>query len=289
MTYVRVQRTAGVKLTRTFYVDETATDSSGTVEVEVRRLDGTLVDSGNATDVGVGVYEYLVPGQPELDILTVDWSPEFLGETVTVRDYVEVVGGFLFGLSEARNMKPKLDETQYPTAMLADKRIEVEVECEQITGRSFVPRFGRSVVDGSGNEALVLPVYDIRKIRSITVADSAGIYTALTVPQLAYVQPSASGVFYRRDGLAWSFGYSNVIVEYEYGLDFPPANVADMAKLRLRSLLNPANSGVPARAMSFTVTDGGVYRLSIPGADRTGIPDVDAVYQRAGHSKVWLA
>jgi hypothetical protein len=41
-----------------------------------------------------------------------------------------------------------------------------------------------------------------------------------------------------------------------------------------------AKTGVPDRAISFQVADGGSYRLAMPGAYSTGIPEIDAVYAR---------
>jgi hypothetical protein len=68
-------------------------------------------------------------------------------------------------------------------------------------------------------------------------------------------------------------------VEYEYGLDFPPENARTAGKLMLRAALNRNTSGIPDRAVSFSTEDGGVYRLSTPSRQRTGIPDVDAVIE----------
>ncbi len=39
-------------------------------------------------------------------------------------------------------------------------------------------------------------------------------------------------------------------------------------------------TGIPTTASSFTVADGGTYRLDLPGAWKTGLPQVDAVYAR---------
>jgi hypothetical protein len=43
--------------------------------------------------------------------------------------------------------------------------------------------------------------------------------------------------------------------------------------------LNLNKSAIPDRASSYTV-DGGIYRLDMPGAFKTGLPEVDAVYAR---------
>ena len=50
--------------------------------------------------------------------------------------------------------------------------------------------------------------------------------------------------------------------------------------VRLRTVLNIPKAGLPDRTTSFTVADGGTYRLDMPGAFKTGIPSVDAAYAR---------
>jgi hypothetical protein len=63
-----------------------------------------------------------------------------------------------------------------------------------------------------------------------------------------------------------------VVVEFEYGLDRPPADLVRQAYVRLRTVLNINKQGVPDRASSFTMTDGGTFRLDMPGAFKTGVP-----------------
>lgn len=279
MSLVRVLRTAQVVLSHTFYVDETATDATGAVTYSVKRLDGTVVASGSASGPApTGVYAVTVPAQSQVDTLTVDWTGLIAGATVTARDIVEVVGGFIFGLAEARAQPPVLDTLKYPTAKLAQKRIGVEQECEEICGQAFVPRFARVsfMLDmNSGvntlNSKLTLPHIGIRTLRAASINGVTQTLAGLTV--------SPSGVL---RGLTWAGVITGtpVILEYEYGMDYPPEDLKDACMLRLRSRLSSGDSGVPQRALSFSVGDGGVYRLSTPSGNRTGIPDVDGVYER---------
>ena len=279
MTYVRVLKTAQVVLSHTFYVDETPTDAIGAVTYSVKRLDGTVVASGNATGPSAQhVYTVTVPAQSQLDMLTVDWTGTVGGAAVTARDFIEVVGGFIFGLAEARAVPPALDATRYPTDKLAQKRIGVEQECETICGQAFVPRFARVAftldADARGTSItskLALPHINVTALRAITVDGAAQSVTGLSVSQ--------SGVL---RGLVWTGTIigSRIIVEYEHGMDYPPEDLKDACMLRLRSRLTQGDSGVPQRALSFSVQDGGVYRLSTPSATKTGIPDVDGVYER---------
>lgn len=273
MTLVRVLRTSQVVLSHTFYVDETATDATGPVTYSVKRLDGTVVASGTATGPApLGTYSVTVPAQSSVDILTLDWTGLISGSTVTARDFVEVVGNYIFGLAEARAMPPALDATRYPTATLARKRISVEQECEAICGQAFVPRFVRAAVQ-VGRSTLTLPDINVRTLRAVTVNGVA--------QSLSGVAVSTAGVV---SGGGWAALNTTpvpvVYAEYEHGWDYPPEDLREACILRLRSRLSMGDTGVPQRALSFSIADGGVYRLSTPSKQKTGIPEVDGVYER---------
>lgn len=278
----RIAKTALGTLAHTFYIDETATDSSTTVTVAVTDATGAAVSSGNATHGATGVYTYVLPAQAALASLTVVWSATIAATAVTETDYAEIAGGFLFTLAEARASDTALSSvTKYPTADIVAARLEVEVECEEICDRAFVPRYRRAVLDGTGSTELVLPDHDIRTIRAASIApETGGTFTALTAAQLAALSVTSDSVLRRADGSYWTEGAANVIVQYEYGLNAPPADLKREALTRLRSRLNKTRTGIPDRAVSYTVDSGGTYRLDMPGAYKTGIPDVDAVYSR---------
>src|SRR5881396_675130 len=290
MALTRMLATSKVNLSHTFRADEALVDADGggAVTGTVKRLDGTDVGAGNATThTGLGTYARDVTRAP-LDTLTLDWSGLFGGSTLTVRDIVEVCGDFLFGLAEVRE-EMGID-SRVSAARLARKRLEVEVECESICGVAWVPRFKRYVLDGSGDGDLVTPVMALRAVRSASVSSSgpAGPFVALTTDQLGGCAALDSGIIARTDD-KWPEGRRNVIVEIEHGLDAPPEDVRSMAMLRLRSIIGRPKSTVPERAVSFTDPLGGVYRLTMPGAKATGIPDVDAAYARSPYrERVWI-
>lgn len=282
MALIRILRTAAVELRHTFYVDETATDATGAVTYSVKRLDGTVVASGNASGPSpTGTYSFLLGGQANVDTLTVDWTGLIASATVTARDIVEIVGGYIFGLAEARAQPPALDTTRFPSARLAQKRIGVENECEEICGQAFVPRFARHAFTVGGINysttrtvrTLTLPHINIRALRAVSVDNVAQSLSGLAV--------TPSGVLTGLSvGIGGTINGANVIVEYEHGLDYPPEDLKEACMLRLRSRLVSGDTGVPQRALSFSVQDGGVYRLSVPSGKKTGIPDVDGVYER---------
>lgn len=268
-------------LSHTFYVGETATAATGTPTYAIVDANGTAVSSGNATIVTTTVTAPLA-GQSALSTLTVTWSATVAGSARSEVDYVEIVGGFFFSTAEGRASDSALSSTaKYTTADIEQRRLEVEVECEEICDRAFVPRYRRLVLDGNDTGDLVLGDFDIRTIRRVAMAPTkSGTFTDLTGTQLTALAPLEDRTLRRTDGNVWTAGNSNIIVEYEYGLNRPPADLVWAAKQRLRTRLTMANSPVPDRAISFQVADGGSYRLSTPDAYKTGIPDVDAVYAR---------
>lgn len=284
MDKTRVLKTAAATLRHVFEVDETPTDSTTQVTVAVTGPTGATVAAGNATAgaVGSGSYSFALAGQPQLTSLTVAWSATIAGAPVVETDVCEIVGGFFFTLREGRASDSSLqDTTKYPTDALKKTRVKVEEECEKICARAFVARYRRVVLDGNVTTDVVLPDPDIRTIRSVTVSQRAGLpFVALTTAELAALVVTKDGQLRRSDGVYWPEGNNNVIIEYEYGLDSPPEELKDAAMIRLRSRLNVNKTQVPDRASSFTAQDGGTYRLDMPGAYKTGIPFVDAVYSR---------
>lgn len=285
----RIQKNAAGTLSHTFLVDETPTDSSTTVTYAVVDAAGAAVSSGNATHGTAGVYSFVLPAQSALKALTVTWSATIALSATTQTTYAEIVGGFFFSLAEGRGSDASLADTAtYPTADLTAARLEVEVECETICDLGFVPRYDRVVLDGSGTDEMLLKhsapyrsVAEVRTVRSVSMADSPdGTFTAFTAGQLADLAVTSDGKLVRTGGDVFTEGRRNVIVEFEYGLENPPRDLVRAALTRLRTQINVNKSGVPDRASSFTMTDGGTFRLDMPGAFKTGVPTVDAAYAR---------
>lgn len=290
----RVAKTAPVTLTHTFVVGETATDPSpATATVTITKADGSaVVTAAAATHGSAGVFTYALAGQSALDRYAVAWTATFSGSAVTETDYLEIVGARYFNLADARASDSTLSDTsKYPLAALEVARLETEAEVEQICDRAFVPSYRRVYLDGSGTSDLLLTdaawaaagrsAADIRTIRSAKMASQyGGTYTALTAGQLAACYVTPDGSLRRTDGGIWTEGPGTVLIEHEYGLDAPPSELVRAMYTRFRVRLNINKNGVPERATSFTIADGGVFRLDLPGAWKTGIPDVDAVYSR---------
>lgn len=264
------------------YVDEfgAAAAPPGTVTIGVTKADGTVVVAAGTATAGSGSSPrtYTLPATATLELLIVTWTTAGL----TFTTLVDVVGSFYFTIAEARAIEPSLgDATKYPDTDLVRVRHEVEDELEYICDVAFVPHYRRMTLDGSGTGDLVLEDNQLRSVRSVRTYSSATSYTSLTSTELADLDLDDDLVIHRPAGFVFDdTRRGNTVVEYEYGYDRPPTDLKRAAIRRLRSRLNLANSGVPDRATSFTVTDGGTYRLDMPDSYKTGIPDVDAVYER---------
>lgn len=267
----RVLRTAKVTLSRTFYLDEEATNATGDVTVTVERLDGTVVQSGTATPGGEGTYTFTFNGSDDLDLLTLTWSATVGGDAIVLdQDAIEIVGGFFVGLSQIRNADPVLrDTTRYPTQDLIEKRMWVEDEFERICGQAFVPRFARDVLSGAGRAPLKLRWPLLRRVRSVSIAG-----TALAVDAVEAFGADPLGLLRRDTG--WPVGQGNVVVEYEHGMDRCPVGISNVAPIRIKSRLLTTKSPLPDRAERIATTEVGLVTLAIAKSDSTGIPEVDA-------------
>lgn len=271
LSWLRVLQTAGVTLTQEVRVDEVLTDSVSPLEVVVTRVaDGAAVESGTSTRASQGTYTYALDGSDDLDLLRVAWTGTVAGEPVTFVTLVEIVGGFIFQTSTARARYRELaDTTKYPASRLAELRTEIEVEFEGICGQAFVPRYGYHSTVGRGTPFLSVPDTLLTAVRSVTVAG-----VTLDPSTVAGLRLTARGDIVRPYGAIWPNDVP-VVVEYEHGRPVCPPPITTAAMLRIRSLINPGASGVPDRAETIVTPEGASFRLSMPGADSTGIPDVD--------------
>jgi len=109
---------------------------------------------------------------------------------------------------------------------------------------------------------------------------STGSVLVFTAGQISAIVIDDDFQIQRNDGGVWDEGRRNVAIEYECGWDMPPAELADAALIRLRTVLQRPRGVVFDRATSFTTEGGQTYRLDMPAAFKTGIPEVDAAYDR---------
>jgi hypothetical protein len=262
--------------------DPVAATGALTVGV-VSRSGAVIIAPGTATAAGTGLGGYQVAVTAALTAKVDRWTATWTdaGNSATQISDHEVCGGFFFSLTEARASDPVLgDTTKYPDKDILAKRALVEAEAEFICDVAFVPRYRRNLYDGSASPDLFLSDSRIRVIRSVQVTVVPGNVVTFTATQLTNVIIDDDFHVQRNDGGIWDEGRRNIAVEYEVGYDAVPTELKDAALLRLRSVLNRRKTSVPDRATSFVTEGGTTYRLDTPDAFATGIPEVDAVYNR---------
>jgi hypothetical protein len=199
----------------------------------------------------------------------VTWTSTSKG---TLTGYLEVVGGFLFSLSEARALAPLDDTTKYPTAALVAMRTTVEEAIELEYGTALVPRYTlepRRMRDGR-----VVTRSPLRALRSLSYT-SAGVTTAYTSQQLAALTLEDWAI---TGAWGWGCRTSQVTVGYEFGLDTPPGRLRQAAVRLARQWL--VSGPVDDRALGAASPDGNFsFGLATPGRGGSvfGLPDLDPI------------
>lgn len=276
MANVRVMRGAPATITTSFPDQHGEPRLVASATVQARRADGSVLFASRPAVVGAdGELDEVSTELSETDTGSLDeLRITFSAGGSTVEAVVDVVGRYYFSIAAAREAQSALrkDVAKYPDETLIHVRQLVEEECELLCGRAFVPRYGRIVLDGTGCENASFTTPDLRVIRSVSVDGTAVDMTGMTYDVT--------------DGIVWPDGYfpagrRNVVVEFEYGMDSPPADLVDATITRLRNRLNRGQTSLDPRMTSMS-NEHGTWSLATPGqrGAMTGLPEVDEVYAR---------
>lgn len=253
----------------------------GTVTLGVTSSDGsTVVAAGTATSgssTSARTYALTAAQTSALDVLTATWK---VGSTTVAETMHDIVGGFYCTTAEIRDREPSTaDGSRDVTSQLVKVRNEVECLIESACGgSSFVPRFstyGRQVVRAA---VLTLPQRWLRAVRWLTVWSSNTSSTSFSAADCAAMPADPAGIVRLPYAVT---GY--VEIGYEHGLDAPPLDLKRAAITAMRAGQHAQRSGIPDRATSMQLPDGGSVTLATPGARKqwhTGIPAVDEVLMR---------
>jgi hypothetical protein len=267
----RILRQTAATVSRTFYADGVATDP-GTVTLTITGADGTVIASGVSTSgsgAAARTYNVTAAQTATLDTWTLAWTSATKG---TLYSTVQVAGGFLFSLAEARTLAPLDDTTKYPTAALVAMRTTVEEAIELEYGTAVVPRYTlepRRMRDG-----MIVTRTPLRALRSLSYT-SAGVTTAYTSQQLAALTLEDWAI---TGAWGWGCRTSQVTVGYEYGLDTPPGRLRQAAIRLARQWL--VSGPVDDRALGAASPDGNFsFGLATPGRGGSvfGLPELDAI------------
>lgn len=240
--------------------------------VRVLRADGTeMVESTAATGGDDGEFSYTLSPEDtvDLDFITAEWTTS-LG---TVRTHAEIVGGFIFALSELAALRDvqQLPEPERTDEKLAAIRTTAEQAFEKAASErlkyrvAYVPRFAYQRRLRADDDFLALGSQPVRALRSATAgADTLDL----------------SGVELEDDGAVGLWPNRNVSVFYEYGYDRPDEDIKRAVLTLAKNWL--IEGPIDDRSTSVATETGGTILLATPGVRGSvfGIPAVDAALPR---------
>lgn len=212
---------------------------------------------------------------------TVTWVTTNHG---TLTTYAEVVGAHLFTIAEAIAFaKGAMATAGLTAAQIAAQRFAVMEDFESITGASFVPRWHRVVLDGSGNCRVFLPQLRILSLIAIEERTrGTQTWTAFTEAQLDDTLIHRTGAIERESLGTFTAGTQNIRVTYSYGWASPPPMIREAAlrAARHQGVYSPVNE----RAISIS-NEQGSTSLWTPGYSGRGsaihpLPEVDRVLRQ---------
>ena len=278
-----LKNTGPTTITWTWGVNGTATDV-GAVTVTITDGNGTAVATDASTTNNTdGTYTYVLAVQPDVTELAFAWTDG----TSTQYGRIPVVGGWLFTEAQARafDLATLGSETTYPDKDIASMRQQITADLETWTRRSWVPKYCRYELPGTGTYTIDLrdaytrladgtqlqtPGAE-RDINKIVTATASG--TTITPSNIKILR----GKLLRTDA-AWTNPTRsdplNVIIEAEYGRE-PHTDGSDrIGMLLLRDRLVASN--ISDRASSFS-DELGNYQFVTPGVRGavSNIPEVN--------------
>lgn len=291
MFYTRLNRSAGpYNLLHTWEIDGVPTDVNAVTVGIVDAAGATVVAAGTATtDNNNGTYSYQLANQTAVKHLTATWTRTDTG--ATMQSVLEVVGGQVFSESDARSFdgSAMASTTAYTDAKIAEERDRITDLLERWTGVSWISRYCRVELRGTGRQDIYLGDgrrrgtlgqqvggqafnTEIVAVQSVTVAGSSVSPSSVEVDRL-------TGRLYLSSGV-WTGSSSgdvlNVVVEYEYGQATVTEGVDRIGLLLLRDRLVLNDADVGRRATSYT-SELGTWRFDTPGrgGNVSSIPEVN--------------
>ncbi len=256
--------------------DLTNLDASPTLAIT--DANGDAVSSGAVSTPETGIYRSVLDGQSELKALKAVWSGTLGGDAVSFTQHYEIVGNLLFTEAEARGARftgqqaPLSDESAYPDSVIARKRAEITNQFEDKTSHSWIRRYGRVEVTGTGSKTLSLFRGFHRDVDGNDVGGKGRIYNIAriisaeidgTAVDLANVKLHDRRLILTDGVWTWSSDPFNIVIEYEYGDD--PVDL-EARENGLRTIVaNLIPSDVPDYSQTISQTNQSVSYIQDQG------------------------
>jgi hypothetical protein len=281
----RILKNTAASITTSWYVDGTATDV-GDVTVGIVDSAGTTVVAAGAatTNNGDGTYTYAIANSLTGSVAewTVTWTDVDSGDDLDTE--VEVVGSHLFTEAQARafDLSALSDASTYSDADIALARDRITDAFESICEISFVPRYAREQLPGTGTPILYVSKPKVSEVLSATIGGTAQTVSDIVVLPGRGLHHTTTDwtAATRADPL-------NCVVAYEHGYTKPPGEITRAALIVLREQV--VASDIPLRALGYSTEIGNV-QLATAGMRGAwfGLPEVDAVLSRfSSHQPVF--
>lgn len=254
-------------LRQVFYSDTTAIDADGDVDVTIYDTAGAELTTATAVHEGAvdsGTYK-LTFTPTQVDRCSVKWIGTFDGTEQTLWSKVDVVGARYFSLARLRDTFPIVEDVDdFPDTALADARIWAEQRAEEIMGKSFVRQAIKQAVRVPSTSWGVRLKAPLRTIRSVK---ASGVTTSYTLTGGEYA-PYLTNLAVDTD----------IDVIYEYGHEEVDEPLSWAVMMLATARATRPYSAISNRAERWQ-PDGasGMWQLAMPGSDRTGLPEVDAI------------
>lgn len=217
MNLTQILRGQDATLTLSVYADGDLSDE-GDPTLTLRHVNGTEVTL-DVTDNGNGTYEATIPA---FDDLGLHFAVLTFGDSLTFNQgAIEIVGNFLFTENQARQFADgKLTEGKFADDEIAAERIRITDWLEARTGVSWVPRYRRVTLRGSGGHWISL--LDASKSQGPSGGEGARAYIqkVLTINGEVVDEADIDIEGWRIYWDAGTFTRSHrpdVTIEYEYG------------------------------------------------------------------------
>lgn len=240
--------------------------------------DDSEVDSGTATKpAGTGIYTVALDAVTAVTKYRIDWTGDLNTSAWTGTTFVEFVGEHLFTVDELRSFRGDdlSNTTNFPTADIVAVRAAITDEFEAIAGVSFVPRYHRETVAGSGGVAQPVEKHRVAAVLQCVIS-------GVTVAASNFESHPILPVVFRTNGRfasSTTLNPRNVDIGYRHGYETVPADIRRAAIIlaRQRLIADLQGHGVPDHASSWTDPSGTfqAFAASSKSGRWYGLPAVD--------------
>lgn len=240
----------------------------GAVTLTITDLGGNTIASAASTTNTSGTYTYSLANQTAVKVFKAVWED---GSGNSRTQWYEVVGNFLVNEAELRAFDggAMASTTTYTDEILWREHVRVADELESMTGRSWIPRYRRLKLAGTGSPALQLyraveslgasngdgATWDTNEVLAATV-EGTSVLSSLTVMPITGTLLLQSGT--------WTIPYQSNPVNVDVQVDYGAASLVDgvdyiaMLLMRDRLVADPTDFG--GRTQSMT-NEMGFFRI----------------------------